>query len=208
MASQVVEDLLLPRTVAAHAALEICNTLAGWHDDAPNDYLQSYAHLAVWARVAGLISRGDSLRLRELALESPGRAATVLRRAKAFRAGWYEVVTSPEPSPEALAAVELEVQRAGRALRLSPGLAGATMDVSAQALDTPVLIAAHEAWRMIDRRQLAHVGRCPGECCGWVFYDPEGRRRWCIMEICGNRDKVRRFRERQRAKTAQSASSA
>jgi predicted RNA-binding Zn ribbon-like protein len=198
MASQLVEDLRLPRTVAAHPALELCNTLAGWQDDEPNEYLQSYAHLAVWARLAGLIGLPESVRLRELAADSPARAAAVLRRAKAFRAGWYELVTSDRPSERSVAVVEREVRRAGAVLRLDPGARGAALGPAADALDAPVLLAAHAAWRMVDRGQLVHVGRCPGECCGWVFYDPEGRRRWCIMEICGNRDKVRRFRERRR----------
>lgn len=40
---------------------------------------------------------------------------------------------------------------------------------------------------------------CPNAGCRWVFYD-ETRgnvRRWCTDAGCGNRDKVRRFRERQ-----------
>ena len=45
---------------------------------------------------------------------------------------------------------------------------------------------------------LARVRACPGEDCGWLFYDATGRRRWCSMASCGTRHKVRRFRARQR----------
>jgi predicted RNA-binding Zn ribbon-like protein len=152
----------------------------------------------VWARLAGLIGVPESVRLREMAAGSPRSAAAVLRRAKAFRAGWYELVTADSPSGRSIAVVEREMRRAGAALQLEPGAHGAALGPPLDRLDAPVLLAAHAAWRMVDRGQVVHVGRCPGECCGWVFYDPEGRRRWCIMEICGNRDKVRRFRERRR----------
>jgi len=42
---------------------------------------------------------------------------------------------------------------------------------------------------------------CANEDCRWVFEDTSrgGRRRWCDMQSCGNRAKVRRFRSRQRA---------
>jgi predicted RNA-binding Zn ribbon-like protein len=39
---------------------------------------------------------------------------------------------------------------------------------------------------------------CPADDCGWAFYDTSRNRsrRWCSMEVCGNRSKVRAFRER------------
>ena len=47
-----------------------------------------------------------------------------------------------------------------------------------------------------DPSALAQLGRCPGHACGWLFLDPLGRRRWCIMAICGNREKARRHAAR------------
>jgi predicted RNA-binding Zn ribbon-like protein len=45
----------------------------------------------------------------------------------------------------------------------------------------------------------ARVRRCPGHRCGWLFFDTTGRRRWCSMELCGARAKMRRLYARQRA---------
>ena len=41
---------------------------------------------------------------------------------------------------------------------------------------------------------------CANHDCRWVFEDESraGRRRWCDMSSCGNRAKVRRYRERKR----------
>jgi predicted RNA-binding Zn ribbon-like protein len=41
---------------------------------------------------------------------------------------------------------------------------------------------------------------CPADDCGWAFYDTSRNRsrRWCSMEVCGNRSKVRAFRDRTR----------
>jgi predicted RNA-binding Zn ribbon-like protein len=40
---------------------------------------------------------------------------------------------------------------------------------------------------------------CPADDCLWAFYDRSRNRsrRWCDMEVCGNRAKVRGYRERR-----------
>jgi predicted RNA-binding Zn ribbon-like protein len=39
---------------------------------------------------------------------------------------------------------------------------------------------------------------CPRDVCGWVFYDRSRNlsSRWCSMSVCGNRTKLRRFRDK------------
>ncbi len=41
---------------------------------------------------------------------------------------------------------------------------------------------------------------CPGHLCGWAFYDRSsaGRSRWCSMQLCGSRNKMRSYRDRSR----------
>jgi len=46
---------------------------------------------------------------------------------------------------------------------------------------------------------------CPNEGCKWIFYDrtKANTRRWCNDRTCGNRDRVRRARQRGRKGRAQ-----
>lgn len=39
---------------------------------------------------------------------------------------------------------------------------------------------------------------CPSDMCQWAFYDQSRNRsrRWCSMEVCGNREKSKSFRAR------------
>lgn len=56
--------------------------------------------------------------------------------------------------------------------------------------------------RFICEAEPARLKRCAGDHCTLVFYD-RGRnntRRWCTMSLCGNRDKVARFRARRAAR--------
>ncbi|HEY6274857.1 MAG TPA: CGNR zinc finger domain-containing protein [Streptosporangiaceae bacterium] len=51
----------------------------------------------------------------------------------------------------------------------------------------------------------ARLKSCPGHLCGWAFYDrsASGRSRWCAMQLCGSRSKMRDYRGRQARQPAQ-----
>lgn len=52
---------------------------------------------------------------------------------------------------------------------------------------------------LADPRELNRVKMCPGHDCGWVFLDEtkNARRKWCLMEVCGNRAKSTRHYARK-----------
>ncbi|MEV5956243.1 CGNR zinc finger domain-containing protein [Streptomyces sp. NPDC051987] len=41
---------------------------------------------------------------------------------------------------------------------------------------------------------------CEADTCHWAYYDrsPAGRGRWCSMQVCGARQKMRRYRAKER----------
>ena len=49
--------------------------------------------------------------------------------------------------------------------------------------------------------KLDRLKMCAAEECRWVFFDRSkpGTRRWCASTLCGNREKTRAYRDRQRA---------
>lgn len=56
------------------------------------------------------------------------------------------------------------------------------------------LVAASALSILADPRELERVKLCPGHDCGWLFLDEtkNARRKWCLMEVCGNRAKSSR----------------
>ncbi len=64
-----------------------------------------------------------------------------------------------------------------------------------------LLAAVHRA--MLDR-SWGKLKACADPACLWAYYDrsKNGCSRWCNAGLCGNRDKVKRFRERQAATAA------
>ena len=61
--------------------------------------------------------------------------------------------------------------------------------------------AAREAIELLGGRLAGRVRECSASDCYLVFLDTSrpGNRRWCSMERCGNRDKVRGYRRRRTA---------
>ena len=91
---------------------------------------------------------------------------------------------------------------ASQAVLSRDGVPGRRWSIAPDAgLERPVLELAREAADLLAGTDLRHVKACPGTHCGWLFVDSSGRRRWCTMEVCGNRAKARRHAERQRARS-------
>lgn len=46
----------------------------------------------------------------------------------------------------------------------------------------------------------ARLKACEDDTCHWAYYDrsPAGRGRWCSMQVCGSRAKMRRYRAKDR----------
>ena len=59
-----------------------------------------------------------------------------------------------------------------------------------------LLTIVHEADR---EGQWTRLKVCPADDCQWAFYDKSRNRSatWCDMKVCGNRHKVREYRERR-----------
>jgi predicted RNA-binding Zn ribbon-like protein len=102
-----------------------------------------------------------------------------------------------EPDKNAVAALHDAARRAGIALRFEPG--GSRLEPEAAGVDgalgrllTIVHAAEHDGtWKRLKA--------CPWHTCHFAFYDHTKNSGgvWCTMEVCGNRAKVKAYRERQ-----------
>lgn len=101
--------------------------------------------------------------------------------------------------PAASAALALALAPSRLALSVDPAgglrLASADNDAFSRVLGT-IAIAIAEATVVGTWTRLKS---CPGHRCGWAFYDrsPSSRSRWCSMQVCGARAKMRAYRTRQ-----------
>ncbi len=194
---ELVDGRRMPRRLAGHPALELCNTLGNCANPTEDsDYLVDFAALGTWARREGLLDDALLEVAAEAARADPGAAHRDLDRVREFRVAlWHTLV---EPTRQAREEVSAGVEAATRELRLD--LTDAPRFTFSPSLGTrlPLLAVAWHAADLLTSPDRHHVRRCEGRDCGWLFLDAAGRRRWCLMAGCGNRAKARRFAQRQR----------
>ncbi|MDX6377383.1 MAG: hypothetical protein QOE98_1686 [Gaiellaceae bacterium] len=173
-------------------ALETIRSFINTGDlDTGEEHLADSRALAAWLAAHGLPVPGKAPTAAELQRTVQLREA--LRALAAQNAG--------EPaSHDALATLERQRKRsrlgvvfgADGSAPIVPDASG--IDAALGELLAIVASAMHDGtWRRLKA--------CADPTCRWAFYDSSRshRRAWCSMEVCGNRNKVRAYRNRQRA---------
>lgn len=192
--------------VGGRLCLDFTNTVGSRGAVNERDRLRGYPELLWWGMRAKVLTDGQCRGLLARAEERPGEAGEVFRRAIEFReASWRlfrALEDGAEPGPADLGTVNREVARAmshARLERTADGFAWGWDD--ALEPDRVLWPVARSAAELLTSPELGRVGRCAAESCGWLYLDTSKNRsrRWCDMRDCGNRAKVRRHYQRQRA---------
>jgi len=194
----------MPRT--EWPCVELTHT-RGWEErDRSDDDLESYGDLLRWSEGAGLLGPEAARALGARAEGAREEAEAVLGEVRALRTDLYRVLTAvagdEAPPSGAMTRLNDRVAEAGGHLRLvgqgdrdyrlafEPGVR--------EALRFPLLAVARSAAELLTSPEAERLKLCDAHDCGWLFVDASRNRsrRWCEMAECGNRAKVRRFRER------------
>jgi hypothetical protein len=204
--------------VGGDPALDLVNTLG---DERVADPLEDYASFGAWAARIGVIDDGTAARLAAGAGERPAAAARALAEARTLRTAFDAVFrplaaahdssaapaghdssgaghdSSGAPPPEALARL---VRRAGAAVeraRLVPAEDAFAPAWDGDHLERPLWPLSVAALDLLRSGPLDRVKACEG--CPWLFLDTSRNRsrRWCSMDDCGSRSKMRSYRARR-----------
>lgn len=176
--------------VAGRLALDFCNSLSRCAGSGPRDRAQKPADFLAWAERKGLDLD-----------QAPSPAALArLQRLRAALFGIFDALNDGSAPPsDNLDLLNAELAEARAVERLAPGPAGYVMrDGTSAAIDRFRNAVARDAADLL-MGDLRRIKRCPNHDCLWLFYDSSKNlsRRWCAMDDCGTRDKVRRFRQRK-----------
>jgi len=187
-----------------HLAVDFTNTV-GDRGAAAEDHFNTYGDVVSWAEARGVVGRGVARRLRAAAERRPRDAREALAAIVALRESLYTVITAAAAGRSApagdLARVNAQValactraHLASRRGRFALAFDAPDDDSLAQPITMPVVRAAVD---LLTTDVLERVRVCADDSCAWLFVDTTRNRtrRWCDMKVCGNRNKVRRFRE-------------
>jgi len=173
--------------------LDLLNTTPAG-EAGPQELIDGPERALAWLTEAGLAdAAGDG-----------SEALADLRAVRAELRAVFEQLEAGEPLPEA-ALASMNSRLAGLTGHhvLQRGENGPTLGLALdRAAAGPAALIALDFARFACEAEPARLKRCAADHCTLVFYD-RGRnntRRWCTMSVCGNRDKVARFRARRAAR--------
>jgi predicted RNA-binding Zn ribbon-like protein len=149
------------------------------------DGLRSVAQLEAWMRAHGL---------------SASASGTTHQQALRLREGLRAFLAV---SPEERASATAEAAALNAATAAFPLIANVTAGIVElrPAKGNELALVLGELRTLSATGQLDRLKMCQSPECGWIFFDRSkpSNRRWCSSARCGNREKTRSYRLRQRA---------
>jgi predicted RNA-binding Zn ribbon-like protein len=170
-----------------------------------HDYLMQYPDVVGWANKVGILSLSQASQLKKQAEKNAEVAESALLAARTLRDLVHRLFSKAakgsEPDKK-----DMEIfivfygESISRSKFIKKGVHYSNTWKVDEALDAFLWPVIHSAGELLVSEELAHVKECPG--CGWLFLDTSKNqsRRWCSMNTCGVRDKMRRYHKRKKAK--------
>jgi|SRR5271155_2742822 len=192
--------------IAGNIGLDFINTLDDRPSDQPKELLNNYYDLARFGQDSGILTPAQlDFFYAQIPLQ-PDQAEDALRRAINLREALYSIFSAlrnRQTAPQhALDRLNANLHEAALHSRLVQSKMPQpeeplqwrfdNLTSSFNAMLWPIARAAAD---LLASSDLALVRTCSSPTCQWFFLDTSKNhhRRWCSMQQCGNRAKVRRF---------------
>jgi predicted RNA-binding Zn ribbon-like protein len=170
-----------------------------------HDYLLTYSDLVDWAEKVDILSFQQAKALKQRETQDVKKAVKALEYGRTVREIIYlafsAIANESKPRGEALRAFSRLYQEAIANSHFVRNEGHYEIewktDETFDALLWPIVSSAE---KILVSRELSQVKECPS--CGWLFLDNSKNqsRRWCSMNTCGARDKMRRYHRRLKDK--------
>jgi predicted RNA-binding Zn ribbon-like protein len=192
--------------IADDLALDFANTESGRGFPSHENHFRDAGNVVEWLRHAKALANEDGDWLRKRVSERADLARDLLATAVELRAAIHDVGAAlgrhAKPPETALASLSALHARCVAKAELAPGDMACRWRWSVRAAPVEAALGpiALAAVRLFTEGDFHRIRECGGHACGWLFYDrsKNNRRRWCEMEVCGNRAKQRRLAARRR----------
>jgi predicted RNA-binding Zn ribbon-like protein len=193
--------------VGSELAFDLTNTSSGRGGPMHKEHLLGAEDVVAWARQARVLTPADGQWLAHEVVRDMALAQALMERIRDLREVIYAIgaQTAAGGRPAAADAdllARIYADCVARA-RLVPHGAGFvwTWDPRQAPVEAVLGPIALSALTLLTQADLSRIKQCQGDHCGWLFFDTtkNKRRRWCEMEVCGNRAKQRRHQSRRAA---------
>ncbi len=181
--------------IGGHPALDLANTVFNRRlPELDNELLNSTRDIGNWLVASGLAGAREAAEVAGMSAEPIVERIHAVREASAQIFGAIAANEDPATDAVGLLFKSAATGLGGGAVALDgtkPELALARWR-DPDAVTAVLAMLSIEGFFTLPRQRLRSCPRC-----GWLFLDTSrgGKRRWCSMRVCGNREKVSRHRE-------------
>ncbi|WP_274631302.1 CGNR zinc finger domain-containing protein [Arvimicrobium flavum] len=182
--------------IGGHPAIDLTNAVFTRHmPDDDNDLLNSPRDVGNWLHFAGLATKAQANAISDI--PAPAFLESVRELREASFSVFDALAAGKPPAAEALGHLFERAAKGLSAERITLVETDTTPRIVR--FDDPKAIVAFLAAISIEAYFVLPMERlhaCPR--CGWLFVDTSrgGKRRWCSMQTCGNREKASRHKEK------------
>ena len=197
------------RLIGGALCLDFANTLVGHGAIPKHEYLMDYGDLVLWSQHTHLLTPPEAKSLIREAPRHPSKSLAAFKKALILRELIYRIFSAvahnthpKQPDLNQLNTARLESLQHSFIVQAKQRFSLECTDP--MALDRMLWPIAISATELLTSIKFNHVKQCAGEGCDWLFLDTSRNhlRRWCTMDECGNRAKMRRRYERVRNRTS------
>jgi predicted RNA-binding Zn ribbon-like protein len=182
--------------------LEFANTVDWRTSSHAEDKLHTYADLVRWSQGKDIINQDEARSLLEQTGNQGAAGEYTLKQAHALRESIYAIFSAVahvrQASPVDVAALNGYLARAMSKMEVQITKEGYRLGwCPEKAADSMLYPLAKSAAELVTSSELSRVKECANEeeGCGSLFLDnsKSHSRRWCTMDSCGNKIKVRTY---------------
>ncbi len=203
--AQTLEKESRYNTKTGWLCLDFANTV-DWHACAnPEEKLKSYTDLIDWSKQVRILSNNEAKKLAHIANNKPADAEKTLEKARLIREAIYNIFSKVSHDLPVETADLNVLNKAISTMHFHSRLISKDNKFlwdwhsNKEGLGFVIWPILRSAIELMTSDAFKRVGQCADEQgCGWLFWDSSRNksRRWCDMQDCGNRAKMRRYYQR------------
>jgi predicted RNA-binding Zn ribbon-like protein len=195
----------MPGLLGGVLCLDFVNTVDSWGANPPNQHLEHYVDLVCWGWYVGILNDEQAQQLAKDGAQRPAESQRIFAEAISLRDASHRVFAAiahgETPQSSDLDMLHVSYTHALQQARLVPTQSGYQWEwENIDTLDSVIWPIAKSAIDLLTSPEIARVKECANTIgCGWLFLDrsKNGSRRWCSMDDCGSRDKMRQYYARR-----------
>ena len=195
--------------VGGALCIDFANTYSIEDDGTVFDVFKTFPQFIKWAELAQIITVNEAEKFFLRSQEEPAAISQLLVEIKTLRqilhSIFFAIADGVNPPQEAVAELNSKIAMVYSKLQLEPRERRYdwTWADWSEELAAPIWPIVRSAAELLNSTELIRTRQCSNETCSWLFVDKSKNhsRRWCDMEVCGNRAKAKKHYRKTRVTT-------